>query len=181
MDELAKITPIYGGINFERIDPIGLQWPCPDTDHPGTKVLHQEKFSRGLGKFHAVKYLDPAEMPDEEYPLILTTGRILYHFHTGEMTRRSKGINIKRPIERSQINPIDAERLGIKDGEKMVISSRRGSLETVAKVTEKIQPGVVFMSFHFKESAANLLTNDAVDPIAKIPEFKVCAIKVKKA
>lgn len=180
MDEIAEITPIYAGMSYDRLAETGLQWPCKSKDDPGTKILHQTEFSRGKGKFHPVEYLDPAEMPDNEYPLILTTGRILYHFHTGEMTRRSKGLNARRPYEKSEINIKTAERLGINDGDKLEIESRRGKLETIAKVTERIQEDVVFMSFHFKESAANLLTNDALDPLAKIPEFKVCAIKVKK-
>ncbi|MCE7743029.1 MAG: formate dehydrogenase subunit alpha [Candidatus Heimdallarchaeota archaeon] len=180
MDEISSLSPIYAGVSFDRIEKVGLQWPCKDKNHQGTKILHQEEFSRGKGKFHTISYIDPAELPDEEYPFMLTTGRILYHFHTGEMSRRSKGLHERRPIERSQINSKDAEKLGIKDGDKIQIESRRGKLTTVAKVTDKIQEGLVFMSFHFKESAANLLTNDALDPLAKIPEFKVCAIKVSK-
>ncbi len=180
MDEIAEISPIYAGIDYTRIEEIGLQWPCKDKNHPGTIILHQSEFSRGKGKFHAISYIDPAELPDDEYPLILTTGRILYHFHTGEMSRRSKGLHERRPIERSQINLVDAERLNIKDGDKIYIESRRGKIETTANVTDKIQEGVVFMSFHYKESAANFLTNDALDPHAKIPEFKVCAIKIGK-
>ncbi len=180
MDEIAEISPIYAGIDYKRIEKIGLQWPCKDKNHQGTKILHQDEFSRGTGKFHKISYIDPAELPDKEYPMILTTGRILYHFHTGEMSRRVEGLNKRRPIERSEINFNDAKRLKINDGDKMVIESRRGRVETVARVTERIQEGVVFMSFHYKESAANLLTNDALDPYAKIPEFKVCAVKVTK-
>ncbi|MBY8999458.1 MAG: formate dehydrogenase subunit alpha [Candidatus Heimdallarchaeota archaeon] len=180
MDEIAEVTPIYAGISYDRIEKIGLQWPCKNENHPGTKILHEKMFSRGKGKFHAISYIEPAELPDNDYPLILTTGRILYHFHTGEMTRRVKGIHQRRPIERSEINVKDAERLNIKNGDKITIESRRGKIETIAKVTDRIQEGVIFMTFHFKESAANLLTNDALDPYAKIPEFKVCAIKVTK-
>lgn len=180
MDEIATVTPIYAGISFERIDKVGLQWPCKDNKHEGTKILHQEQFSRGKGKFHSISYIDPAELPDKDYPFMLTTGRILYHFHTGEMTRRSKGLHERRPIERSQINSKDAKKLGIKEGDEITIESRRGKITTIARVTDKIQEGLVFMSFHYKESAANLLTNDALDPLAKIPEFKVCAIKVSK-
>ncbi len=180
MDEIASVSPIYAGISYDRIEKVGLQWPCTDKEHSGTKILHQKQFARGKGKFHKIPYLDPAELPDEEFPLILTTGRILYHFHTGEMSRRSKGLHERRPIERSEINVKDAKNLGIKDGDKMIVESRRGKVETVARVTDRIQEGVVFMSFHFKESAANLLTNDALDPHAKIPEFKFCAIKVTK-
>lgn len=180
MDEISTISPIYAGITYDRIDKIGLQWPCTDENHPGTKILHTEKFTRGKGKVHTIKYLEPAELPDKKYPLILTTGRSLYHFHTGEMTRRVEGIHKRKPIERSQINVKDAQKLGIKDGDEIFIESRRGKVSTVANVTDQIQEGVVFMTFHFKESAANILTNDALDPYAKIPEFKVCAIKVSK-
>jgi len=180
MDEIASVSPIYAGISFDRIEKTGLQWPCKDKNHEGTKILHQEQFSRGKGKFHPISYIDPAELPDADYPLILTTGRILYHFHTGEMTRRSKGLHERRPVERSQVNSKDAKKLGIKDGDKIIIESRRGKVTTIARVTDKIQEGVVFMSFHFKESAANLLTIDSLDPLAKIPEFKVCAVKISK-
>ncbi|MHA2307767.1 MAG: formate dehydrogenase subunit alpha [Candidatus Heimdallarchaeaceae archaeon] len=180
MDEIVTISPIYAGITYDRIDDIGLQWPCTDNNHPGTKILHAEKFTRGKGKIHAIKYLEPAELPDKEYPLILTTGRSLYHFHTGEMTRRVEGLHERKPIERSQINVKDAQKLGIKEGDEIFIESRRGKISTVANVTDRIQEGVVFMTFHFKESAANILTIDALDPYAKIPEFKVCAIKVSK-
>ncbi len=180
MDEIATISPIYAGITYDRIDEIGLQWPCTDKNHPGTKILHAEKFTRGKGKIHAIKNLEPAELPDKEYPLILTTGRSLYHFHTGEMTRRVESLHKRKPIERSQINVKDAQKLGIKEGDEIFIESRRGKISTVANVTNRIQEGVVFMTFHFKESAANILTIDALDPYAKIPEFKVCAIKVSK-
>ncbi len=180
MDEIATVSSIYAGISYDRIEDIGLQWPCTGENHPGTKILHAEKFTRGKGKIHTIKYLEPAELPDNEYPLILTTGRSLYHFHTGEMTRRVEGIHKRKPIERSQINTKDAQKLGIKEGDEIFIESRRGKISTVANVTDRIQEGVVFMTFHFKESAANILTNDALDPYAKIPEFKVCAIKVSK-
>lgn len=181
MDEISEVTPIYGGISYERISDVGLQWPCRSFADNGTAILHKNEFARGKGKFHAVKFLDAAELPDAEYPVLLTTGRSLYHWHTGEMSRRSAGLNERVPFERSEINPVDAAALGIKDGDRMLISSRRGSVETTAQVTDRVQEGVVFMTFHFKESAANILTNDALDPIAKIPEFKVCAIKVAKA
>ncbi|MHA2363757.1 MAG: formate dehydrogenase subunit alpha [Candidatus Hodarchaeales archaeon] len=178
MDEIAQVTPIYGGINYDRIEDVGLQWPCKDKTDPGTTILHQGTFTRGKGKFHAVKYLDPAEMPNEEFPFILTTGRNLYHWHTGEMTHRSEGLHKRSPVEKSEINNEDATELGITNGDKIIIKSRRGQLITIAKVTNRIQKGVIFMTFHYKESAANLLTNDALDPIAKIPEFKVCAVNV---
>ena len=179
MDEINEVTPIYGGITHDRIGSVGLCWPCKDENDPGTPILHTTQFTRGRGKFTPSEYLDPAEMPDAEYPLILTTGRNLYHFHTGEMTHRSTGLHARRPFETSEINIKDAERLGIKNGDKMRITSRRGTLVTVAKVTSKIVEGVVFMTFHHKEAAANLLTNDALDPFASIPEFKVAAVSVE--
>ncbi|MCE7735751.1 MAG: formate dehydrogenase subunit alpha [Candidatus Heimdallarchaeota archaeon] len=179
-DELAQFTGIYKGMNYERIDKIGLQWPCLDENDPGTKVLHTNTFTLGKGRMIPVDFEGAAELPDDEYPLVLTTGRNLYHFHTGEMTHRSKGLHERRPYETTELNPKDAERLGIKEGEKMLIKSRRGELVTVAKITKKILEGVVFMTFHHKEAAANLLTNDVLDPFAKIPELKVCAVHVEK-
>ncbi len=180
MDEIASVTPIYAGISFDRIENVGLQWPCRNEKDPGTPILHSEKFSRGKGKFHAIEYLDAAELPDKEYPFVLTTGRSLYHFHTGEMTRRVKSLDTRRPLEKSEINIDDAAKLGIKNDDKIIIESRRGKVTTIAKVTDRIKKGVVFMTFHYKESAANLLTNDVLDPISKIPELKVCAVKISK-
>jgi len=180
MEEIAQLTPIYGGMYYNRLDKEGLQWPCLDANHLGTKYLHKNKFSRGKGKFTAVEFKAAAELPDEEYPLLLTTGRVLYHFHTGTVTRRSKGLNEIYPDALVEISPHDAEELKIKNGEFVEVSSRRGKIRAKAKVTEKSGRGEVFISFHFKEAAANLLTNAALDPIAKIPEYKVCAVKVKK-
>ena len=180
MEEIASLTPIYGGMYYNRLDNGGLQWPCLDANHPGTKYLHKDKFSRGKGKFFAIEFKEAAELPDEEYPLLLTTGRVLYHFHTGTITRRSKGLNEIYPDALVEISPHDAGELKIKDGEFVEVTSRRGKIKAKAKVTEKSGKGVVFMSFHFREAAANLLTNAALDPIAKIPEYKVCAVKVKK-
>jgi formate dehydrogenase (NADP+) alpha subunit len=180
MDEMAEVMPIYGGISHDRIKKFGLQWPCPDKKHPGTPFLHQGNFTRGKGLFAAVPYIPPAELPDEEYPLVLTTGRILYHFHTGTMTRRVKGLDEVRPDGFVEIYPDDAAVLGIKEGDMAEIESRRGKVTARCVVTPRSRPGAVFMAFHFKEAAANILTNDALDPIAKIPEFKVCAVKVRK-
>ncbi|MCY3412177.1 MAG: formate dehydrogenase subunit alpha [Candidatus Heimdallarchaeota archaeon] len=180
MDEIKQITPIYGGISYNRIGHDGLQWPCPTDEHQGTPILHTGTFSRGKGKFLVSPFINPAEMPDQEYPFILTTGRSLYHWHTGSQTRRSKGLDERKSEERSEINTNDAKRLGIKNGERIRLTSRRGTLETLAFVTDRVMEGVIFMTFHFRESAANLLTNDALDPTAKIPELKVAAIKVEK-
>jgi len=180
MEEIARLTPSYGGMFYYRLDKEGLQWPCPDANHPGTKYLHKGKFTRGKGKFSAVEFKEAAELPDEEYPLIFTTGRVLYHFHTGTVTRRSKGLNEIYPEALVEISPQDAEELNIIDGEIIEVASRRGKIRVKAQVTERSAKGVVFMSFHFKEAAANLLTNAALDPISKIPEYKVCAVKIKK-
>jgi len=180
MDEIASLAPIYGGIHYDRLDGHGLQWPCPDRDHPGTPYLHKDKFNRGKGLFSAVDYIPPAELPDKEYPLLLSTGRILYHFHTGSLSRRSKPLNSISPEGFLEVNPSDAESLKIIDNSWVKISSRRGQTEVKVKITERVDKGTVFMAFHFAEAAANLLTNDALDPMAKIPEYKVCAVKVEK-
>ena len=181
MDELAALTPSYGGIRHHRLEHgPGLQWPCPDEKHPGTPILHVGKFSRGLGKLTPVDFLPPAELPDVEYPLLLTTGRVLWHYHTGSLTRRSAGLAAIYPEGLIEMHPEDAARLGVGNGELVEVASRRGQVNVKADVTEKIQPGVVFMTFHFAESAANLLTNSAYDPVAKIPEFKACAVRVSK-
>jgi formate dehydrogenase alpha subunit len=180
MDEIASVTPSYGGIRYERIENHGLQWPCPTTDHPGTPFLHKERFSRGKGKFHVTPYAPAAELPDEKYPFLLTTGRVLYHYHT-VMTRKSLGLSEIYPEGVVEINPEDAKRLKIQPDNGLVeVASRRGKVKVKAKVAENLPPGVVFMTFHFKEAAANLLTIDALDPVAKIPEFKVCAVNIEK-
>jgi formate dehydrogenase alpha subunit len=181
MDEMARVMPIYSGISHGRIRKIGLQWPCPDKKHPGTPFLHNGMFTRGKGLFSAVDFIPPAELPDEEYPYVLTTGRILYHFHTGTMSRRVEGLNEVRPDGFVEVHPSDAKTLGLKDGDFAEIGSRRGTVTARCVVTERSRPGAVFMAFHFREAAANILTNDALDPVAKIPEFKVCAVKIKKA
>jgi len=180
MNEIASLTPIYGGITHERLNEEGLQWPCSDEKHPGTRFLHKDRFSRGLGKFHSTPYREPAELPDEEYPFILSTGRVLFHWHTGTMTRRVKGLEEVYPEGLVEIHPQDAEKIGLATDELVEVSSRRGKVVAKAKITPKSPPGTVFMNFHFKEAAANLLTIDALDPIAKIPEYKVCAVKVQK-
>jgi predicted molibdopterin-dependent oxidoreductase YjgC len=178
MDEIASVSPIYGGMAFDRLDPVGLQWPCPDRDHPGTKYLHRGKFSRGKGKFHPVQFIPADEQTNDEYPLILTTGRQLYQFHTGTMTRKSAVIDQVSPTGYVEIHPGDAKRLSISDGDSVEVATRRGRVTTMAKVSDIIEEGWIFMPFHFAEGPANMLTTDALDPIAKIPEFKVCAAKI---
>ena len=180
MEEIARLTPSYGGVTYERLEKCGLQWPCPTKDHPGTPILHVGRFVCGLGKFIPLQYKAPAELPDKEFPLVLTTGRNLYHYHTGTMTRKVAGLNTIEPEGVIEINPADASPLKIKDGDRVKVISRRGEVAAKTKITEKSPPKVVFMTFHFAESAANLLTNAALDPVAKIPEFKVCAVRVER-
>ncbi len=180
MDEIASLSPIYGGMIYSRLGNEGLQWPCPAKDHPGTKFLHGEKFTRGLGCFTPLEYKPPAELPDGEYPLVLTTARSLFHFHTGTMTRKVEGLNLIRPTERVEINPVDAEKLNIAHDETIDIVSRRGRVTGKAFITEIVAPGVVSMSFHFAETPTNTLTNPVLDPVSKIPELKVCAIRIEK-
>jgi predicted molibdopterin-dependent oxidoreductase YjgC len=176
MEEIASLTPIYGGIRFWRLGQDGLQWPCPDTSHPGTCFLYQDGFTRGRGKFHAVDYIPPAESISKNYPLILTTGRILEHWHTGTMSRRSDVLNELYPNGVIEMSPIDSARLGFIEGDLVVVNSKRGRVEAPLHITEKSPPGVIFMPFHWREAAANILTNDALDPLAKIPEYKVSAV-----
>ena len=182
-EEIAKVVPQYGGMSYGRLEnPDSLQWPCPDKSHPGTPILHTEKFATpdGLGEFSAVEWKPPAEVPDAEYPLILTTGRNIWHWHTGTMTRRSETLDSEVRTGWVELHPEDAEKLGVSNREKVRVLSRRGEIEIPAMVTEDIKPGVVFIPFHFRECAANLLTSGALDPVAKIPEYKVCAVRVEK-
>ena len=180
MDEIASVTPSYGGINYSRLEASSLQWPCPTEEHPGTAILHAELFSRGRGHFVPLEYRPPAELPDDEYPLVLTTDRSLFQFHTGTMTRKVKGLNIFRGEELVAINPGDARALGIEDGDMVQVNSRRGEVTARAGLTDAAPPGTIAMTFHFAESPTNELTNPALDPVAKIPEYKVCAVKIRK-
>jgi formate dehydrogenase alpha subunit len=180
MDEVARVTPSYGGISCARLEKGSLQWPCPTPEHPGTPILHTVTFSRGKGKFFPLTYRPPAEVADNDYPLILTTERSLYHYHTGTMTRKAAGLNILRPSEVVEINPKDAAALGIAEGEVVRVTSRRGELTVKAKVTEASPIGVISMSFHFAETPTNVLTNPAMDPVSKMPELKVAAVRVTK-
>jgi formate dehydrogenase alpha subunit len=180
-NEMKMLTPSYGGMTYERLGLDGLQWPCPTAEHPGTQFLHQGQFTRGKGLFHAVEYLDPAEMPDEEYPYWLTTGRMFAHYHTGTMTRVSPHLDTEQKTGYVEINPEDAKTLGVNDGETVRLATRRGETEIPARVSNKVVPGLLFVPFHFAENPANILTNSAFDPIAKIPEYKVCAVKIEKA
>lgn len=179
MREIAQLTPSYAGITYGRLEEKGLQWPVPSPDHPGTPILHKERFTRGKGRFHVVHFRPPAEEPDEEYPFLFTTGRLLYHYHT-VISRKAKGLEEICPEPEVEINTADALSLEIREGEMVELISRRGRVKVRARVTERVPKGVVFMSFHFWEAAANLLTIAALDPVAKIPEYKACAVKVRK-
>jgi len=179
--EIASVTPIYAGMSHDRVRGEGLSWPCPNPDHPGTKFLHAGKFSRGLGKLNPVRANDPAEMPDDEFPLILSTGRVLYHYHTGTMTRRSQPLAWVEPGGYVEINPLDAASTGLQDGERVAVKSRRGRVEAFTKMSDSVPAGTVFLAFHWRESPANMLTQDfALDPVAKIPEYKICAVRLEK-
>jgi predicted molibdopterin-dependent oxidoreductase YjgC len=180
MQEINAVTPIYGGITYDRLGKNGLQWPCRDADDPGTKFLHEGQFARpnGLGQFVPLTYKQSAEIADQEYPLILTTDRSLYHYHGSTMTRRVDGLVDLDPHEELKINPADAARFSIVDGQWVEVSSRRGQVKVRAKVTETCPEGVTSMTFHFAEAPTNELTNPALDPVAKIPETKVSAVKV---
>jgi len=180
MEEIALLTPSYGGILHHRLEKnFGLQWPCPDMNHPGTPYLHRKKFAKGLGSFVPTEYRPADEVPDDEYPLLLTTGRMYVHYHTGTMTRRTTTLDREEPACFIEINPADAARLDVKNRDMVKVISRRGEIAVKALVTEKTPEGTVFVPFHFREAAVNLLTNPAYDPIAKIPEFKACAVRVE--
>lgn len=181
MDEIASVTPSYGGMSYDRLEQDGgLQWPCTNKDHPGTKFLHKDVMARGKGLFKAIDYVPSKELPDEEYPIVLTTGRILYHYHTRTMSGKVPGLNQIVANSYIEINPQTAADYGIKNGELVEVSSRRGSVQSRARVTDKIEEGVIFMPFHFADGPANKLTNPVLDPTAKIPELKVAAVSINK-
>ncbi len=178
--EIRDLTPSYAGLTYDRIREVGICWPCPTEDHPGTRFLHAGKFARGVALLTPIAYRPPAEEPDGEYDLVLSTGRIYEHFHTGSMTRRSSILDAVVKTGHVELHPDEAQKLGIVSGDRVAVSTRRGRIETIAMVTERVAPGSIFVPFHFAEAAANTLTNDALDPIAKIPEFKVCAARLER-
>jgi formate dehydrogenase major subunit len=181
MEELSGVTPSYAGISYERIEHEGIHWPCPTAAHPGTPILHRDQFSRGKGLFHAIDYIEPAEMTDDEYPLYLTTGRLLYQYHTGTMTMKTSGLNEIAPEAFVEISPQDARKFEVEEGSRVNIDSRRGTIQARIKISRKAVSGTVFIPFHYAAAAANRLTNAALDPISGIPEYKVCAVKMSKA
>jgi predicted molibdopterin-dependent oxidoreductase YjgC len=179
MEEVAAMTPSYGGITHDRLGQTGLQWPCPDPGHPGTPILHVDRFTRGRARFTSVTYRPAAENPDADYPLVLTTGRLLEHYHSGTMTRRVPALDWLVPEALVDVHPGDAAPLGVAEGDRVRLRSRRGAITVRAHLTPDIREGAVFMPFHFVEAAANELTHAALDPIAKIPEYKVCAVALE--
>lgn len=181
MAEINRLTPSYGGITYERLEQGGVVWPCPTLEHPGTPILHINKFARGEGVFFPIEYQPSAELPDDEYPFVLTTGRVYEHYHTGTMSRKGSALNRLYPEALAEINVEDARNLDVADGEYVNIVSRRGSLKIKAAVSDITDRGVAFVPFHFYESAVNKLTNSALDPVSKIPELKICAVKIEKA
>ncbi len=180
MTEINALTPSYAGVTHARLEAgERLQWPVKGPESPGTPILHIGQFSRGKGKFMPIDHVPPAEMPDDEYPFIMSTGRVLYHWHGGQMTRRAKGLMQVYGEALVEVNPQDAEKLGLNGKKRVRVTSRRGSIEAAAWVTERVPPGMVYTNFHFPEASANELTIAALDPVAKIPEYKVCAVKVE--
>jgi predicted molibdopterin-dependent oxidoreductase YjgC len=177
--EIRDLTPAYAGLTYDRIREVGIQWPCPAEDHPGTRFLHAGKFARGLALLSPLEYRPPAEEPCDQYDLVMSTGRILEHFHTGSMTRRSRLLDALVAAGHVELHPEDAALKGIKNGDMVAVSTRRGRIETTAHLTERVARGSIFVPFHFAEAAANVLTNDALDPVAKIPEFKVCSARLE--
>lgn len=182
MDEIASLVSQYGGISYERLEKQSLQWPCPTKDHPGTTTMYTDLFARpnGLALFMALDHKGSGEVPDKEYPLVLITGRVREHYNNGSMTRRSPGIMELVPEELVEINPADAEKLKIKSGDMVTVSSKRGSVKVKAKMTNRSQKGNVFMTFHFDKALTNILTSEHRDPITGTPEYKACAVKIEK-
>lgn len=181
-DEMARLVPVLAGISYPRLEASGIQWPCPTPDHPGTRRRYAKSFPRGKGKFVPVtQSIDAAELPDAEFPFILNTGRLLYHWHGGTLTRRVQGLLELAPRLEVAINPADGRRLGLTEGTRVRVSSRRGELTGYAHLTDAVGAGQIFVPFvKLEESAANFLTNPACDPSSKIPEYKVCAVRIEK-
>jgi len=178
--ELTSLTPSYAGLSYARLGSYGLLWPCPDQNHPGTSVLFSDDFPRGKAKFAAAEFAPAQELPDQEFPFVLNTGRLLEHWHTGTMTRRSRALDALEPEAYAELHPADLRALGLSEGAFARVASRRGVIEIKVRANPRMTPGNVFVPFHFREAAANILTIDALDPDGKIPEFKYCAVRVER-
>jgi formate dehydrogenase major subunit len=183
MREIARVTPSWAGVTYERLEGAGLQYPVPTTDHPGTAFLFDDAFptADGLARFVPVEYTDPVELPDDQYPFVMNTGRQLYHWHTGTMTRRASGLDAREPTAIVEIHPEDAKQLGVQEGALVRLTSRRNAMVTAVRISDRVARGQVFVPFHFREAAANLLTNPILDPYAKMAELKVCAVRIERA
>jgi predicted molibdopterin-dependent oxidoreductase YjgC len=184
MDEIARLTPHWAGVSYERLDKLGfLQWPCPSKDHPGTDIVHKDgNFLRGKAKLTVTPWQEPGELPDEQYPLMLTTGRQLFHYNVGTMTRRTDVSKLQKAKEETlRIHPSDARELDIRTGDLVDVTSRRGTVRVRAEVTRATNPGILFMTFHFPESRTNILISGACDEYTGCPEYKVCAVRLAKA
>jgi formate dehydrogenase major subunit len=181
MREIVRVTPSWAGVSYARLEGAGLQYPVPTPDHPGTPFLFDDRFptADGRGVFVPVEYAPPVELPDDDYPFVMNTGRQLYHWHTGTMTRRASGLDQREPTPIMEINPADAAALGVADGDLVRVTSRRNSLVISCRISERVAPGQVFVPFHFREAAANLLTNPVLDPYAKMAELKCCAVRIE--
>ncbi len=179
-NEISQLAPSMAGVKYARLRGDGLQWPAPNEEHPGTATLHRDRFTSGLGALTPVDWIPPAEVPDEDYPLVLSTGRRLYHYHTRTQTGRSAGLNDLLGEETADISPSDAKALSIGHGEMIGVKSRRGQVFVKANITDRIPQGVVWMAFHFREACANWLTNPAFDPITLTAEYKACAVRIEK-
>jgi predicted molibdopterin-dependent oxidoreductase YjgC len=183
MREIAQVTPSWAGVTYQRLEGAGLQYPVPTSDHPGTAFLFADAFPTpdGRATFVPVAYTDPVELPDDAYPFVMNTGRQLYHWHTGTMTRRATGLDAREPTAIVEIHPADAAELGVAEGDLVRLTSRRNSMVTACRLSDRVARGQVFVPFHFREAAANLLTNPVLDPYAKMAELKVCAVKIEPA
>ena len=180
-DEFADLAPLWSGIRYDRLDEVGLQWPCPDEEHPGTPYLYAPTPARpsGKGKFYPVEYQPPIEEADSEYPIILSTGRTLYHYNSATMTMREEGVTQKQEDPFVELSPEDAASIGVSEGDWVRLISRRGQIEARASIGDRVYPGLVWMALHFAEQRVNLLTNDVTDSLIGIPEYKVCAIRIE--
>jgi predicted molibdopterin-dependent oxidoreductase YjgC len=181
MEEVSRLAPAWAGIRYDRLEGGGLQYPVPDTGHDGTAFLFDEEFPTADGRatFHAVEYAAPTELPDDEFPFVMNTGRQLYHWHTGTMTRRSQGLDAREPVATVEVNPADAAELGVGDGDLVRITSRRNAMLISVRISDRVARHQVFVPFHFREAAANLLTNPVLEPHAKMAALKVCAVRLE--
>jgi formate dehydrogenase alpha subunit len=179
-DEIASLTPMFAGISYDRLEAEDIQWPCPSPDHPGTPFLHQGKFTRGTGMFHVIDYRPPEELPDDEYPYLLTTGRRFAHYHTRTMTGRCESLHKEFPTPHAQIHYLDAQRLGLGVNDLVKVTSRRGELITPVRPGDIVPEGAIFMDFHFAQANPNELLGTSLDPVSKTPDYKVCAVRIEK-